>query len=375
MSVQKVVSCGHDGACKPAPRVTCPRANRAAPRPNLHGWRMPQETFAGQAPILGIDQDECPYPLRFGKSLPRRMHRTRLRGAGRGASATMPCPLLGPADYRRPVPIVRCFDVPHPRPLWGPRRIRPYGPAQHARGYGATWDAATRIFRASAGSPVAEKLVGLANIRGRRVFVSQERAKPRDVHAPISRLRTCRRPSRASGRPRPIRLRLSVVCCLPRWVRPQRRDELLLRQLWPMHGDHERNRRILHPQPLLWLRAQPALSARLLISSEGFAVHRHSDHVGGQWCLKAVAFALVALLLCRSGAAGTPFERPMSDASGVESGRHAPRAHSACRSLTQGPPRSFDRRSPGVPPGPGYCWYYIDRATRSPGFWGLCRGQ
>jgi hypothetical protein len=29
----------------------------------------------------------------------------------------------------------------------------------------------------------------------------------------------------------------------------------------------------------------------------------------------------------------------------------------------------------GAPPGPEYCWYYIDRSTRTPGFWDLCRGR
>ena len=28
---------------------------------------------------------------------------------------------------------------------------------------------------------------------------------------------------------------------------------------------------------------------------------------------------------------------------------------------------------PGPPPGPGYCWHYIDRSTRTPGFWDMCR--
>jgi hypothetical protein len=31
--------------------------------------------------------------------------------------------------------------------------------------------------------------------------------------------------------------------------------------------------------------------------------------------------------------------------------------------------------APGVPPGAGYCWYYIDRRSRTPGFWDLCRGR
>ena len=30
-------------------------------------------------------------------------------------------------------------------------------------------------------------------------------------------------------------------------------------------------------------------------------------------------------------------------------------------------------RPPGPPPGPGWCWHYIDRSTRAPGFWDMCR--
>jgi hypothetical protein len=29
----------------------------------------------------------------------------------------------------------------------------------------------------------------------------------------------------------------------------------------------------------------------------------------------------------------------------------------------------------GAPPGAGYCWYYVDRSSRAPGFWDLCRGR
>jgi hypothetical protein len=48
-----------------------------------------------------------------------------------------------------------------------------------------------------------------------------------------------------------------------------------------------------------------------------------------------------------------------------EAAAHRPRAPQAARSRAD--------RLPGPPPGPGYCWYYIDRSTRAPGFWDMCR--
>src|SRR6266403_1983322 len=38
-------------------------------------------------------------------------------------------------------------------------------------------------------------------------------------------------------------------------------------------------------------------------------------------------------------------------------------------------PRSAETAGNGAPPGAGYCWYYIDRSNRTPGFWDLCRGR
>jgi hypothetical protein len=40
--------------------------------------------------------------------------------------------------------------------------------------------------------------------------------------------------------------------------------------------------------------------------------------------------------------------------------------------------RAVSTRAPisrGEPPGPGYCWYYINQSTGTPGFWDLCRGR
>ena len=45
-------------------------------------------------------------------------------------------------------------------------------------------------------------------------------------------------------------------------------------------------------------------------------------------------------------------------------------AHRAAAAHKMRPPLAAP---PGPPPGPGYCWYYIDRSTRAPGFWDMCR--
>ena len=53
-----------------------------------------------------------------------------------------------------------------------------------------------------------------------------------------------------------------------------------------------------------------------------------------------------------------------------DDGAMAAAAHKARPPLAARGPAA---RSPGPPPGPGYCWYYIDRSTRAPGFWDMCR--
>jgi len=47
----------------------------------------------------------------------------------------------------------------------------------------------------------------------------------------------------------------------------------------------------------------------------------------------------------------------------------------ARRSRAVPTPGTGSFRTPGTPPGPGYCWYYIDRSTGAPGFWDICRGR
>jgi len=47
--------------------------------------------------------------------------------------------------------------------------------------------------------------------------------------------------------------------------------------------------------------------------------------------------------------------------------------HVARRSRPAGTAGDAERRR--APPGAGYCWYYIDRSNRTPGFWDLCRGR
>ena len=48
-------------------------------------------------------------------------------------------------------------------------------------------------------------------------------------------------------------------------------------------------------------------------------------------------------------------------------------SHVARRSRPAGTAGDAERRR--AAPGAGYCWYYIDRSTRTPGFWDLCRGR
>ncbi len=51
------------------------------------------------------------------------------------------------------------------------------------------------------------------------------------------------------------------------------------------------------------------------------------------------------------------------------------RAHRPPRPRIAAAVRPRATLSPGAPPGPGYCWYYIDRSTSRPGFWDICRGR
>jgi hypothetical protein len=81
-----------------------------------------------------------------------------------------------------------------------------------------------------------------------------------------------------------------------------------------------------------------------------------------------VVASLIALALCHDAAAGLGTQRSAA----IAVTHRAAGAHAARRSR----PAAAQTRpifSPGPPPEPGYCWYYIDRATRSPGFWDLCR--
>jgi hypothetical protein len=86
--------------------------------------------------------------------------------------------------------------------------------------------------------------------------------------------------------------------------------------------------------------------------------------------IRTVVFAaLIAVALCHDAAAGLGVQRPTA----------IPITHQAAGAHVARRPRPAAARtptaSPSPPPGPGYCWYYIDRATRAPGFWDLCRGR
>jgi hypothetical protein len=89
-----------------------------------------------------------------------------------------------------------------------------------------------------------------------------------------------------------------------------------------------------------------------------------------QACL--VAAALIAIARCGDAMASLATQRPAAARStpAIHGAHHTAGAHAPRRSR---PAAARTLASPGPPPAPGYCWYYIDRATRAPGFWDLCR--
>lgn len=88
--------------------------------------------------------------------------------------------------------------------------------------------------------------------------------------------------------------------------------------------------------------------------------------------LRVIVAALVALACQDGAAAGIRSERAV--AGGAT--RAVAVAHRAAHTRRTRPTmaaRGPAAQSPGPPPGPGYCWHYIDRSTRAPGFWDMCR--
>jgi hypothetical protein len=91
------------------------------------------------------------------------------------------------------------------------------------------------------------------------------------------------------------------------------------------------------------------------------------------------AAALIGLALCHDA---------MADDRAKPAAAMGPTfAHADSHRLTTRPAATHVARRPrqagttgdaarrGAPPGAGYCWYYIDRSNRTPGFWDLCRGR
>ena len=81
-----------------------------------------------------------------------------------------------------------------------------------------------------------------------------------------------------------------------------------------------------------------------------------------------VCAALIAIALRHDAAAGLGTQRPAA----IPATHQAARAH-VPRRTRPAAARTRPIGSPGPPPEPGYCWYYIDRGTGAPGFWDLCR--
>jgi hypothetical protein len=99
--------------------------------------------------------------------------------------------------------------------------------------------------------------------------------------------------------------------------------------------------------------------------------------------MRSLQACLVVSLAVRSSAVGLVWLSAcalvLAPAATARSGRHAGTARAAAAANhAAGPDARMtrgDRLVPGPPPGPGYCWHYIDRSTRAPGFWDMCREQ
>jgi hypothetical protein len=87
---------------------------------------------------------------------------------------------------------------------------------------------------------------------------------------------------------------------------------------------------------------------------------------------------LVGLAFCHAAMADSRAERAsrstLARVAPQKIMAHAAAAHGARRSRPA-PARERAKVPAGAPPGPGYCWYAIDRSTGNPGFWDLCRGR
>jgi hypothetical protein len=92
--------------------------------------------------------------------------------------------------------------------------------------------------------------------------------------------------------------------------------------------------------------------------------------VGGVMVKLAALSALAALALC-GARADVLAQRAVSGDSAL---RGRPLADTRIARGSRPPKRAIGAPR-GAPPGPGYCWYYIDRSTGAPGFWDLCRGR
>jgi len=91
----------------------------------------------------------------------------------------------------------------------------------------------------------------------------------------------------------------------------------------------------------------------------------------------AALAAMISLMACHQSAA-IPDPQPAACRSSISGATlHAIAAHPAAARRASRSRRAAARVpfSPGPPPGSGYCWYFIDRSTQSPGFWDLCRGR
>jgi hypothetical protein len=91
--------------------------------------------------------------------------------------------------------------------------------------------------------------------------------------------------------------------------------------------------------------------------------------------LAITAFIAFALFQGATPALPAELAAAVVPALAVPAAHRLARAHAARGSRPARAARPRAAVSPGPPPGPGYCWYYIDRSTGAPGFWDLCRGR
>jgi hypothetical protein len=108
-----------------------------------------------------------------------------------------------------------------------------------------------------------------------------------------------------------------------------------------------------------------------------------TPHAGKRWAvMEEKIFAVVALIGLALGHDAMADDRAKPTAAmGSTFARAGPQQmttrpaapHVARRSRPAGTAGDAERR--GAHPGAGYCWYYIDRSNRTPGFWDLCRGR